>query len=562
MFNPTPGARYDIIMGSSFNKSGLLLALLLLITACSGGSGNSSASSYSIALDFTRIDNAGLDPFQVTATVLEDGQLKPGIAADISITLDQGSAGSVTEASPGVYQFTVTPGETGEYPVTVSYQGTSITRTALVLADVDPEWGQPMAVSGLVNTAGYEDGITITPDGEYLFVQYGPIYFSAIPLFNIPRANGGCGGNRLEYPTGTANRCTHPWLDNTVGPYTAPERPGFFSGRISGTSLLHNANSWGVGIDEAPIFAPSTMFYGFKRQANGSFAEPFYVAFADENDALINPAGLSFMLHGNGTATILFFLDDADPSGQVDVNGDGSLVVDSLHDIYTADITLGQDNILGTYVSSGTPGTPPIRSSDYSAQLVNFGKMGIKGIEGTQGNPHLYESGGVIQSIWTDDERDDPSQPGVVDRDGDFGQISVYLLDSGSLTSGSWSKLTLPTLVNQPSPSNEIQPFFTGNGLYFTHGSNTQLPEIYYAAYSGSHSQTDLANSANWGTPRKILALGSTDSIGQVTAIGEPTIANDNGDEYLYFVYGVIRGLDSTSGLADINMQAGYVRKR
>lgn len=541
-------------------KLGLLLALLLLLSACSSGSGNSSPSSYSIALAFNRIDNAsGLDPFQVTATVQEDGQLKPGLAADISIALGQGSAGSVSEASPGVYQFTVTPDQTGEYPVTVSYQGSSVTRTALVLAEVDSAWGQPMAVSGLVNTAGYEDGVTITPDGQYLFVQYGPIYFSGIMLFNVPRSSGGCGGDRL-----TPTRCTHAWLDNSIGPYTAPERPGFFTGRIStdtGT-LLHNANSWGVGTDQAPIFAPSTLFYGFKRQADGSFAEPFYVAFADDNDALINPGGLSFMLHGDGTATILFFLDDADASGQVDVYGDGSLIVDSLHDIYTADITLGRDNILGTYVYSGYPGTPPIRSSDYSAQLVNFGKTGIKGIDGTQGNPHLYESGGVIQSIWTDDERDDPSL-GVADRDGDFGQISVYLLDSGTFPDGNWSKVILPTKVNQPSPSNEIQPFFTGSGLYFTHSSSTQLPEIYYSAYSGSHSRTDLANSANWGMPRKLLGLGATDSIGQVTAIGEPTIANDNGSEYLYFVYGVIRGFDSgTSGLADINMQAGYVKKR
>jgi hypothetical protein len=550
-------------MMNIFNMLGILLALALLNSACSDGGNHSSTPSYAIALEFTRIDRAGLDPFQVTATVREDGQLKTGIASDISISLVQGSADSVSEASPGVYQFSVTPSQTGEYPVTVSYQDSSATRSALVLADVDPAWGQPMAVSGLVNTAGYEDGITITPDGQYLFVQYGPIFFSGILLFNTPRANGGCEGNRLEYPAGTPNRCTHTWLDNTIGPYTAPQRPGFFSGRIANDgTLLHNANSWGVGTDQAPIFAPSTMFYGFKRQADGSFAEPFYIAFADEDDALINPGGLSFMLHGDGTATILFFLDDADASGMVDVDGDGNQETDSLHDIYTADITLGQDNILGTYVYSGTPGSPPIRSSDYSATLVNFGKTGIKGIEGTQGNPHLYENAGVIQSIWTDDERDDPSLPGVVDRDGDFGQISVYLLDSGAFPNGSWTKLTLPTPVNQPSPSNEIQPFFTGSGLYFTHGSDTQLPEVYYAAYSGSHNQSDLATSSNWGTPRKILGLGATDSIGQVTAIGEPTIANDNGSEYLYFVYGVIRGFDSTSGLADINMQAGYVKKR
>jgi hypothetical protein len=130
---------------------------------------------------------------------------------------------------------------------------------------------------------------------------------------------GGCGDDRL-----IPERCTHPWLDNTIEPYCGPERPGFLNNWFSGPTNLHNADSWGLGVDKSPIFAPSTMIYGFKRQTNGRFAEPFYF-FYDENDAIVNESGLSLMPHGDGS-------DD----------------VQSLHDVYTSEINLGQNNILGS----------------------------------------------------------------------------------------------------------------------------------------------------------------------------------------------------------------------
>jgi hypothetical protein len=99
----------------------------------------------------------------------------------------------------------------GEYRVTATVAATSIVRTALVLQDVHADWGQPQSVAGLVNTDGYEDGVTIAPDGQTLFVQYGPYRWSSLLVFQESRANGGCGGNRL-----VPDRCTHPWLDTTM----------------------------------------------------------------------------------------------------------------------------------------------------------------------------------------------------------------------------------------------------------------------------------------------------------------------------------------------------------
>ncbi len=532
-----------------------LYAVLLILSlwACSSGENRNDETIslgppvYTISLDFNRLGNNSPNPFVVTASVFKNNVPESGLATDIEIELGRGNLGLVNEIAPGQYQFTVTPTQTGEHSVKITYENTTITRTALVLTSVHSDWGQPMAVSGFVNTPGYEDGVTVSPDGKYLFVQYGPLYFSAFQLFNLPRENGGCGGNRL-----LPDRCTHPWLDKTIGPYIGPERPGFFDGRFSDTNMLHNANSWGVGVDESPIFAPSTMIYGFKRQPDGSFADPFYISFDDENDAIINASGLSLMMHGDGTATILFALDDPSDPDMVDLDGDGSDDVESLHDIFTAEIILGENNLLGTYVYSGTPGTPPVRGLPFESQLVNFGKTGINGIAGTQGNPHLYHINGEVQSIWTDDERDDG---------GDRGDLAVYGLTAGTFPGGTWLKVLLPTIVNQPSPSDEIQPFFTGGGLYYTHMSDTQLPEIYYARYSGTQALSDYQNANNWSSPERILAGDTDHTLGKIVAVGEPTIAYFQGDEYLYFVYAYIRDFDSISGLPDIDMQAGYIKR-
>ncbi|HHI80089.1 MAG TPA: hypothetical protein ENK02_08910 [Planctomycetes bacterium] len=462
------------------------------------------------------------------------------------MTASRGSLGVVTELGAGDYLFTLTPTQTGEHRVTASFEGQSVSRTPIVLGSVDPSWEQPMAVEGLVNTEGYEDGVTITPDGSYLFVQYGPWRFSAIQLFNTPRASGGAGGNRLS-PT----RFSHAWIDTTIGPTTSPERPGLFNGRFSGTTLLHNSNLWGIGVDQTTFFAPITMFYGFKRQSDGSYREPFYLAFEDANDAIMNPFGLSFRMDGGNKATVLFSLDDPGDPVKVDKNSNGTFDVDPRFDVYTFQATLGQNNILGVFQQ----GNPPSRGTQFPSTLVEFGRTGKNGIYGTQGNPHLYTlADGTIKSIWTDDEYDDSdSDP---DNDADFGDISVYVLTSGTFPNGSWTKVVLPPTVN--GGGNQIQPFFTGQGLYFTQDVN-----IRYCPYSGTDSATDYANDSLWTSSSIILGKDtSTAALGKIIAVGEPTIATIKGKTVLFFVYVQVRGFDATSGLPDLDMQAGYVEKR
>jgi hypothetical protein len=52
----------------------------------------------------------------------------------------------------------------------------------------------------------------------------------------------------------------------------------------------------------------------------------------------------------------------------------------------------------------------------------------------------------------------------------------------------------------------------------------------------------------------------TTADLGKIVAIGEPTVAVVDGRRVLYFVYAWVRGIDPSTGLADLDFQAGFVR--
>jgi hypothetical protein len=537
---------------------------LLAIGAGCGGKNHASGSptspgqthSYAISLDFTRTAQAGTDPFKVTATLTDGGTPVKGAELTAESANAAGTLTPIIDCGDGTYTFTVTPSRTGEYPVTVSYGSLSVTQTPLVLSGVDAGWEQPMSVSGYVNTQGYEDGVTITPDGEYLFVQTGPSYFSGFFIFITARDAGGAGGDRL-----TPSLFTDPWMDTLAGTYTAPERPGFFSGRFDGMTQRYNAPSWGMPDGSIPNWPMSTMFYGFKRQADGSFKEPFYLAFEDEGDGIIGPYGLSFRMNGNGTARAIFSLRDPDQTkqpGQIDYNGDGTPDFPPGFDVYTNDITLGVNNVLGRYLYSGTPGTPPQRDPEFfPSKPVNFGTTGTQGTFGTQGNPSYYESADGNIAVFTDDEYDSAFGSPASD---DYHNISVYTQTSGSWPGGVWEKTVLPPTINSAPV---IQPCFSGNALYYT--SDT---EVWSAGYSGTNAASSYAISSNWNTPAQILSKDTGGAIGSIVTLGEPTVCTYKGEQYLYFVYGYVRAIKTNTGAVsstvfyDIDLNAGYIKKR
>jgi hypothetical protein len=541
-----------------------LSGAVLLLSGCGSPPSSSGdelliTNEFSFSVQLNRKDVIdGLDQIEILVELVSGSKPSAGMKDRLELEIPEGmTASDFAEIEDGIYQTLLTPSRTGEFEITVSEATVfefSETLHPLVLADVHQDWGQPMMVEGLVNTDGYEDGIAISPDGEYLFVKYSPAYFSGLILFNFAREDGGCGGDRLS-----PERCTHPWIDNTIGPVSAPERPDFYTSRINDDGTWrHNSASWGMGDDTLNLFSVSNVFYGFKRQSDGSYREPFMIAFDDEGDGISSPFGLSVLPDYGSSDNYLLALsfNAPDDTESVDFDDNGTADAESLLDIYTLQSALGVPVNLGNFNYSGTPGTPPQRDSSFGLTKVGFSDVGIEGIAGTQGNPHLYRESSTVSSIWTDDEYD-AKGPGS-----DHGELSVYVNLTDSYPSSSWQKVVLPAPVNLADPSQEIQPFFTGSELYFTRSDDTELPAVWMSKYSGTHTQTDFGNTALWATPVKVLAASSDQEIGNIIAIGEPTVGIIDGDEVMFFVYGVVRGFDETSGLADINMQAGYVRRR
>lgn len=532
------------------------ILLLAAPTACSGGGDTSPCEDcvdgadttpptpedvYAMTLTATRDTAADPSPFSCVVTLTKNGEPLQGERLEASVTT--ASVSAVRDLLGGQYGFGVTPQGGGELVITVTHPKVTLTRTALVLLHVDSAWGQPMMVDGIVNTTGYEDGASVTPDGEYLFAQYGPLSFSGILLFGADRESGGCGGDRLA-----PSVCHHPWIDQTNGPYAEPERPGFFSGRIdtSTGAFRHNSALYEIADGAASIFAPATMFYGFHRQADGSYAEPFRLAFEDANDAIVNPYGLHVTRDGAGTYHATFSLNDG-LAPNVDVDNDGTPDTPPSFDVYTMAFAPGAHVRFGGYEPD--PVRPP-RSASFPAARVNFGDTGATGNLGTQGNPMVAtESDGTVWAVFTDDEHDD-------DGGADSDNISAFVVSGGSYPNATYTKVILPSVVN--TSAEETQPFFAGDGtLYFRRDS-----DLMSSRYSGPHTAAGLAVAASWSNPRVALQHASSIAKQSIIVLGEPSIATIDGKSVLFFVYGRVREVNDASGIPDIDMQIGYVPAR
>ena len=500
-------------------KNFLLIPVAAFAFACTGKNETTSPSTtpYTLSLAMARTSETALGPFRVTVTLEDSGQRLSG--QTLAVTVDRGTAGAVTDNGDGTYSFTVTPSATGTHTVTVSFGGASIVRKAVVLDAYVAGSGQPMAIPGdYVNTSGYEDGVTITPDGEYLFVQYGPIHMSGVLSFSSICSSGSYSGG---YDLNTcAGRTNSSLVFDTVGPMAAPQRPDFPLGGISNGKLLHLPNVVLAGVYNGIVGFP-TAFYGFKRQADGTFAEPFKVAFNDER-GLNGPFGLSFKPNGDGTATFIVAWNNYFN----DLGDDGA-------DVYTGTLTFGQAKNLGDVTYSG---------GIYSAISPNITPVSFSSHTGVQGNPHLYyDTSGTVKSIWTDDE--------VTAHD-----LSVYRLTAGTFPSGTWTKDTLPSVIN--TAGDENQPFFTGDALIFRRASS--IVSHAYRPTNGACGSTYTHNDC-WGPEVVLLGSNGHTGVGEIFTVGEPTIATREGKRYLYFVYIESRENPNVAGTYDWNAQAASV---
>lgn len=468
---------------------------------------------YDILFDAVRHDSPGPDPFEVTVRVLLQGS--PVTDRPILVEVSRGQLSPVTDLGEGMYRFTVLPDAYGLHPVTVQVDGTTATRDYLVLPVILHGAGQPLAVPGMVNTEGYEDGAVVSPDGEYLFIQYGPIYPAGLMYLSSICAETGyslyCLGTCPPKPDGR-------WVFDLVGPTAAPLRPDFPMGSVVNGTLAHIDLAIPGQVDKIALFP--TVFYGFKRQADGSFAQPFKVAFQDER-GILAPFGLSVAGSGPSFTVALAWNDFTNELG------------DDKPDVYHGTLTVGQPNSLGhvTY----TPGNPLPSSITPAIAPVNFTSH-----LGVQGNPHLYPyDGSPIQSIWVDDEQ--------VSHD-----LTVYVLTSGSFPGGTWTPVTLPAPVN--TAAEESQPFFTGSRLYLNRNVR-----IVYHDYSGPQTAAGYANPSHWGPEVVVLQSGDT-AVGGIFGVGEPSIAVRDGQTWLYFVYVRNRALGQVPGRIDTDMGVGMVR--
>ncbi len=467
------------------------------------------ASSPEIELTFRRIHAAGPDPVHVKVRVTKAGA--PDRAAKLRLDIPKGKVTPVKNHRDGNYTFIVTPDSTGVYPITVSTPTATVSRKALVLNDVLKGAGQPMAVEGDVNTEGYEDGITISPDGEYLFIQYAPLYFSGIAYHG--QICSGPDWSMFDIANcGTKDNSN--WVFDTIGPYKAPTRPGFPTGAISDGKLTHlNLVIPGVA-NKIPIFP--TVFYGFKRQPDGSFRQPFKVAFNDARGTN-GPFGLSFVKGPNNTLNFAVAWSNYFNN----LGGDGS------QDIYYGSLIPGRSKNLGnvTYNEDGF----------FKAIQPKIAPVSFSSHAGVQGNPHLYaDDAGLVRSIWTDDEQVTHN-------------LAVHVLTSGVYPKGKWQTLNLPSRIN--TKADESQPFFTGKRLYLNRNTT-----VVYHEYLGG----PFERNTSWG-PQVIVLRSGELGLEKIFGVGEPTLATVNGKTVLYFVFVKGRSLGVGGTLYDFDLDAAFV---
>ena len=462
----------------------------------SGGSGGTAgdatfdpAPAHTLTLEFERV-KPGND-FVAIVTALEGGVTKPGLSVEIQST--RGSVGSVSDLGDGTYRATITNDAlgTGEYAVTAD-AGTwaaPVNRTAVVLKEVGSRWGQPQAFAGLVNTPGWEDSLAIAPDGEWIILEYLPVSITCILAhFDEP---------------------THPSCAKAIGPWQAPERPGMpGASRIAADGSIHHGCP-SLGLDPAPFAVPPQSLFGFRRQVDGSFAEPFAISI-DGVDGCVSAFGPSMLAPSGGKVPLVFAFDSP---------LDGDPPAGSQADVFFTELELGKPSALGTYATS---------QLTMNATLLGFPTPG------QQGNPHYFASSGTTQ-IWVDDET-------LAEKD-----LSVYELQ-GAFPAGPWSG---PTKLPSPfgdAGKDDIQPFYDGSEAIWTRD---------LSIVSSAHTAGAVTAAASWGAVSTELSGDPISSATEtVVGVGEPTKATRGGRQVLAFVY--VRHAPS----GDIDINAGFVEEQ
>jgi hypothetical protein len=355
------GVRSYPAVRRSADFSTILIALGL--TACGNqhaGPGDAAASDgalvdvapdasgpRSLALRFERA--AGAQAFDAIATV--DWPGGPAMAA-VQITADHGSLGAPTTSGLET-RVHLTPPTTGNYTITAQLGGLTTTKVAVVLGQVDDAWGQPEAVRGLVNTPGWEDGPSISPDGTVLTLQYLPVPINC--LLGMDPSAAAC---------------------HVKGPISGPARPNMpGASRVNADGTYVNGCP-SLGVPSLPTPLPPDALYAFHRNADDSFSDPHPIYYAG-SDGCISAFGLQ-LLDAAGDAVYAF----DDPRHQ----GVGAR-------LFRTTLDASKDQVLGTFsLVNG------------QLELDQTGQASIGDPSPIQGNPNEFRppTGGVL--LFSDDE--------------------------------------------------------------------------------------------------------------------------------------------------------------
>lgn len=445
-----------------------------------------------------RVAAEGPDPVTVRVEVLYEGE--PQTEADVQISTSNGRVGPITHEGDGVYTAQVTHTlVSGLIKLDITALGVTVTRTAIVMPTLAAHWGQPELVEGLVNTPGHEDSVEVSPDGQWLVVStYSPIDLLCC-LFGVP----------LVCPSGPTADPASPVCNVSLGAYDEPQRPLMPGAEriLSNTQIHDTLPSLGITAADGgdlPFAVPPVGAYGFHRQSDGSFAEPFVIAF-DADGMPVAPFGFNFVPGSTGGATVLFAWDD--------VRTDGSDPANTGNDLYRMSLGLGSPNILGTFTSSA-PGTTQLDTELDPVPLASAD------LALPSGNPG-YASDGVFY-------------------DAEDGEHDLYFAAGDALGP---APLAPAVTVDISSPSQgEYQPFVHQDRLFYAR----DFAEL----ISVRRGTGAVSDPATWSDSTVELGVGAQTSVGSLLTIGEPSIATVGGSEELYFGFGVrkLNGIDQAVG--------------
>ena len=506
----------------------LLMLIGLVIIGCDSNTNTKPQQAPSLAMSFERVNTN-----QVKVLV----NINPGIASlagfsknlsSLALTAEYGSLQNIV-LNPYTKQFEAllippdideTPNAngdiwSGEILVTASYQDPGnlldlqIARRVLIVPSVYYNLGQPESVPGLVNTLGVEDSPQVSPDGEYLIVgTYSPVDIAYCQVN---------GSSLYDAPA-----CNKNFYD-----FSGVERPTPFgaSRLIDNNTIDHAIPGIGYIPTTGSPATPPVNSYGFKRQQDGSYAEPFVIGVDSGGYTSQATYGFTFDFTNPSNPGVFYSFNDL---------GDNP---DSLTDIYYSPVTLGVPNVFARY-SSGV--------------LINFTSVKVP-IDGTSvcdaqyceyGNPHI-----TSDRLWFDNER---------------GTDDLFYVDVVRDNAGQIISYSSPEKVAISIPGRgEAMPYMDGQTLYYMCDTNICRSTLI--------TGQDPALLSSW-LPEEVLMNGATSLSsamnagrdGRMLAVSEPSIANikRNGvaEKWLYFGY--IMQAHYGSGTNDFggNWNVGRVR--